>query len=1050
MSENVNGNVIPTSIEIFLPSFTTAGGEELGRETRCFPGTDYYVAYKLTPGGALPSNWNGEDMRVFTEIVEGDSLIESWGQSTNNGRPQVVFKSSDVSGSVKLRLCVEDLGTGNVIRSNDLALEVIPRHGTISDEDLFWDRYSNTMPSVNTAEIVLREGETFDCIERIYINKHNRYPNLHKGISRYFYAYPTSYLPKESDPKPAGYTSGTINSSSYFSVDPDGTTIIPKKAGVGKVSLCWKVQTAGGGWSMSNTSISVVVIDAAEALGETMNLRFKVSEVVVDRSTRIFPTMSDISDPSSRFPKIERPSEGGQLNKWVYLNETYDFHPQSFYDFVTYDDPDGKIDLSRLQVRLENPEGNSMLFTTYDTDKVASGWEEGVCWLVARYGLLQSTKNQTEVKIPYRNITSDSNYIPIREVSNGFGTAHADELDFSVWYPASKIVSISPKDATINVSNFSLVSSIGELIYTERIGTTGTLDDQYRVRISGIGHVNGSSITVCNKGTVTSHSGGIFTIGLPSWDGYRYIAAYAPTSATLSSNKSTIRKGECVFVALQFSPDEEYTLNSSGTIYTYFQYRSGTSGEWMTASKMNESGFAEVVCASRKGVIIIGRQAGVLGVRYGNKRITSGSSVNIVDNYIDINISNEDYIAPTGTLRINASRNLDGTVQNNQTLTLSGGTTVVGWNSSSWRYASINSSGYLQTYTSGNVVIYAVTADGRLATEAFSTTATSDTEPIQPDPETPVDTTLKEAQDTSDDIILSFDTSGPVSFDSPDDDPMDIRISKESHNFDLRDVVCISENPGVVTAQAYFNMSNGDMGVTITPVGKGNTVVRIVCGGGQDSLEVSVSDGTVPETQKIQYNGQYGVSLNIYEFTRIEFKADSMETFNSCEITTSKDKIELTGEKEYNSTSHIGWVGVALKDHVSGYVYVRYGTERLVFSVANRFNLKFENINNFNLGVGSTRYIKIYPLDDTIKASSIQVYSERGNVSVSGVTEGGVEPETGKKFFLVGVTYHRSGQDVLVAHRKGDDDIYLDINCEATSIPAQSISFNINSITLNK
>ena len=162
-----------------------------------------------------------------------------------------------------------------------------------------------------------------------------------------------------------------------------------------------------------------------------------------------------------------------------------------------------------------------------------------------------------------------------------------------------------------------------------------------------------------------------------------------------------------------------------------------------------------------------------------------------------------------------------------------------------------------------------------------------------------------------------------------------------------------------------------------------------------------------------------------------------------------EDKIVVEGGN-YNSTTGVATIRVALKDHISGYVYVTYGTERLIFSIANRFNLKFENIHNFVLGVGATRYIKIYPLDNTIKASSINVYSERNNVIVSSVENGGVEQDTGKRFFLVEVKYRRAGQDMLIASRKGDDDIYLDFTCEATSVPAQSINFNTNSITINK
>ena len=93
----------------------------------------------------------------------------------------------------------------------------------------------------------------------------------------------------------------------------------------------------------------------------------------------------------------------------------------------------------------------------------------------------------------------------------------------------------------------------------------------------------------------------------------------------------------------------------------------------------------------------------------------------------------------------------------------------------------------------------------------------------------------------------------------------------------------------------------------------------------------------------------------------------------------------------------------------------------------------------------------IYPLDDTIKASSVWVHAQNSSnpaVYIDDIVEG--TDNNGKRVFFVSVTYRREGQEVLIASRKGDDDIYLDLECEATSIPAQSISFNQNSITINK
>lgn len=1040
------------SIELILPSFSSAGGEDLGRETRCFSGAPYLLRYKLTPEDYLLRG--RDDIRVYVDVTEGLELIDSCTikelQAYSSGidnrvTPEVVFKN-DVTGTVKLKMCVEDLESGNTVSSNVLELNVQPKHGTISDEDVFWDRYSSVGPTVNTDPVVLRAGETFDCISRISLKKHSRYPNLHRGISRYFYVVPISYIPREGDWKPEGYTSGTINSASFIGTKTDGTTLVAKSTGCGKVDIHYLVQTSSGSYTTGRETIPFTVIDDAEALGSTMNLRFKVPSVEVDRSTRIFPSTSDISNPSARFPGIERPGEDGYLNKWVYLNETYDFHPTKWSDFVEYDDPDGKIDLSRLQVRLENDEGQPMLFFTYDENRLASGWNAGSCWLVARYGKLTETREQTEVKIPYRNITSDLSYIPIRAVNAGFSTAHADELDFSVWYPGSKVIEVSPSDATINVSQFSMSSRVGDLLFIEKIGTTGTIDDQYRVRIAGIGTANLTSFCSYVDSTVHHYSGAIFTIGLPAWDGYRYRADYVPDSRIFVPSKSEIKKGEYVFVELKNTPDEEYSLNSTGTIYKYIRYRVNSEENPGNAEHLNASGVAEVVCASRRGVILRGgNTAGTVDIYFGGT--ADGSNNAAVGR---ITVLNSTYSAPSGTPTINAQKNTNGSVKSDQTLTLSGGT-VAGWNIElpSWQYASITKSGFLKTYSTGNITVYAVTTDGRLASTDFATVSSEGTTPIEPEPEIPVDTTLKEAQDITDDIVLEFSNRSDIVFESPESDPISRDINKISHNFDIRDVVCISENPGVATIQAYYNMSNGNMNAVITPVGKGSTVVKILCGAESDSINVSVLEGTTPATPHLTYKGMTGASLNIYEYTEISYGCDSLDVYENLSVTGNKEGIEIQ-DQGYIVGEQTARFTVALTDHVSGYVYVTYGSERLIFSIANRFNLKFEDVNNFSLGVGASRDIKIYPLDDTVKASEVQVFSENNNVTISSVTNGGVEPETGKRFFLVTVTYRRSGNDMLIAKRKGDDDIYLDFSCEAKSIPAQSISFNQNSIIINK
>ena len=1045
-------NTIPTlselsGIGIFLPSFNMAGGEDLGKETRCFPGVEYSLGYGTIPSDFILAEGSStrSDLNISLDVISGGDLVEST-RITNSSwgtlYPLVKF-NADAEGSVTVQLSIEDVNSGEVVRSNELTLSVAAPHGNLADEDL----WGMQRPVIDTTPIVLREGEVFDCTTRISLAKHTYqlHRQAHRGESRYSLALPSTYYVRQPD---GSFSRNPVRSSDFFTTGTDRMSIIGNHAGEGKLGISWLVQVSTGEIKLADAAsygvdIPVTVIDNSEALADTMNLRFKIPEIVIDRSYRLFYSYlrnNDLLEGTKYTWPYE--SEDGERDKRLQLREKYGV--TNYEDLLEYDDPNGYFDSSRLTLRFENSDGEYLINSTIKDSGVLCAWEEGTIYLVAYYGTLDSTRQRTRVSIPFRVVTSDPSYIPIREVDCGFATAHADELDFNSWYPASKAIEIVPADATTERSEFTIHQLNCTVLQFEKMGTTGTIDERYKMKFTGIGSVNYGNIVASYKNDeIYSGTGGIFTVGLPEWDGYTYRAAVAPSGTIISAAKSEIKQGEYLFISVTYEPDEEFVSADP------WEFRKN-SGDWVYSDEIVSSGFIEVICKSHRGIIIrAGSSAGVLGIKKGTKRVQNGSSTIKVDDAIEVTILSSTFTTSAGTPTINAVIN-NGIVQDNQTLTLSNGV-AAGWNSSSWRYASIDQTGLLRTNVSGAVTIYAVTTDGRLASSVF-TTQSSGTTPINPEPDVPVDTTIKEAQDTSDDIILLFDRQNAVDFSTPDDSPISVSIIKGSHNFDLSDVVCISENPGVATIEASYNMGSGSMGAAITPKGKGSTVVRIVCGGAEDSLEVNVLDGAVATTPNLEYYNQYGVSLNIYEYTDIRFIAGSNSIYQALEYNVSsgrEDKI-IVEALNYDTSSGIATIRITLKDHVSGYVYVTYGTERLVFSVANRFNLKFEDINNFSLGIGAERYIKIYPLDNTIKASSVQVYSQNLNVSVSDILEEGIEQETGKRYFLVKITYRRAGSDILIAHRAGDDDIYLDFVCEAKSIPAQSISFNTNSITINK
>ena len=578
--------------------------ELITTEPRCMAGQTYGLGYRLNPSEYYLRTESGSsrtDIRIFTEVDDPDELIlsheiSSWNsRMVNNIRPVVVFKEA-VTGTVGVRMCVEDIESGNVIRSNTLILNVYNdpsiiytgTYGTGGTKQFYPP--SNPMPITTT-------GGAVDCTQYLVTTAERQ--------SKYFYL---------------------STSASCVGIDTDGVTLIPKKAGSG---LVWAMTHVA--FSSTNTgnpvryddkltkidswkSFTVTVYDEAEELADTMNLRFRIPEIVIDRSYSLFYSSSsrDILQGTNYTWPYE--NEDGERDKRLQLYDKYG--STNYEDFLEYDDPNGYFDSSRLSLWFENSEGEHIVNSSIKDAGVLCAWEEGTIYLVACYGVLSSTQQRTRTSIPFTMETRNPNFIPIRYTFAGLQTPRADEMDFSAWLPATEVLDIVPLDATINVSNFSMTEGIGDLLFTERIGTSGTLNEQYRVRISGIGQANVSYFCSYKNGGNFDGEGGIFKIGLPYWDGYRYIEACAPSSRAFVPSKSEIKKGEYVFIELQNNPDEEYTLNSTIITYKYVRY-SVNSGEPMSASSRAATVIAEVICESRRGVILKGLAPGTINLGYG-------------------------------------------------------------------------------------------------------------------------------------------------------------------------------------------------------------------------------------------------------------------------------------------------------------------------------------------------------------------------------------------------------------------------------------------------
>ena len=114
---------ILSELELLLPSFSTAGGEELGPENRCFPGTSYYLGFQTTP-----SDFQLKDnLEVSLEVVEGEDLVESaeFKKSDYPHSTTIKFKS-DVTGTVKVKMRIYDPDADVTVESNVLELSVLP------------------------------------------------------------------------------------------------------------------------------------------------------------------------------------------------------------------------------------------------------------------------------------------------------------------------------------------------------------------------------------------------------------------------------------------------------------------------------------------------------------------------------------------------------------------------------------------------------------------------------------------------------------------------------------------------------------------------------------------------------------------------------------------------------------------------------------------------------------------------------------------------------------------------------------------------------------
>lgn len=1105
-TSDTTASIVPASpslsgIEIFLPSFEMAGGENLGRDNRCFASypepenpphnydqaDKYSIGYKLTPSSfpmTLPGTVDErKDIKTRFDIVSGLEYVKESGISTNFGIPKfnisfLPMEVDDIPRHVEIKMYIEDLETGEEVGSNVLDLEIRPKVSMLGDPNYFVDQYSSS-PTVKTDTIILKAGEPFDCRQLVSLDKKvYRGQEIHKGISRYITVSPSS----------------SSNSASAFTVDTDQTTIVARNATWDSAVIIWKkisVMYGGAGNSVPSWSTSwvekipVVVLDEAELLCLDEDFRrsfkFSIDEIKIDRSdTGAYPYTyfhSEFPDGTTLPENYDSLFKytGNKLgaNLACYLNKYYN-GKHCISEFLEYSNPGGKFDWGRLKFRFEDAAGNPL-----SDMSVPNRWAEGTVWIAAIYGKIEEF--QVKARTKFTMWTSNPQNIPLRDDETRFygGRTEVLDADFTKWYPLSKVLSLIPRDATVkkyitdgilHLSNSS--TSIGfigfnEVAYVEEINKNATnIDERFRVRFAGVGYMEPHFIWQNYWGG----GGGAypFRVDHINSDG---TTTSAPSNVELIPLKSEIKRGEYTAIKTKFTPEGiDYTVKDlqNGFVYQgwYFNY---DGGNWVSASKIMEAGYINIICSSRRGVIIQGglnAPSGehTIGVRLGYTYTTT------------FKLLVSTYTAPSGSLSINVRKDAStGALIHDQTITLSGGTPAF-WNSGEWRLASIDSSGHVITYTAGVVDLYAVTTDGRLVKGTYSTPSSLEgyledlnnqieesggvvVAEVDPLEDLKVDEDTQEsvlAESTIDDMVFSLEGSGEVVFDSAADDPEDIRIKKSSSNYRINSICVISDNPKVATAEVFID-ANSQYFLRVTPTGKGSTVIRMVCGGAAPvSVNVNVTGGTaVTYSPNLEYNGVYGVTLSAYEYALVNVKVKSQGVYDDLELTVPETCIgRIIPTKEgYNASTKIATIKIELRARVSGYVYLNYGTEKLMISVANRFWLKFKDPDeNFELGRGASRDIVIFPLDDSIKMSEVWLDATKGYVSIGKARADIVD---GKRAFIVPITCLRAGSaddpltETLQAGIEGEEDISLDFRCVTKDIPPEGIAFNVSSISVN-
>jgi hypothetical protein len=970
----------------------------------CIPGKSYNLGFSCIPHNYSIRDYNSATglftdrpgISLYTEKDDPYSVVESCSVVPNPDRSNsgnayynvsVKFKSG-VSGRAGIRLGIND--NGNRITSNTLILNVSPDSTLTSGTIEF---------SQESIEADISDGA-------IDLSQYLNFSGFSETDSRYYYL-------DGSD------GDGIIRFSS------DGKSIIP--AGFGNTRVYLKYHYFGMEGSApalkgSGSSILVNIRDRAEEEVQNFNIRFKVREVRIDRSARIYyrwasesPTGFETSDFSEQLYS--------KYNVW------------KVKDLITYDDPNGVFDRQRLVVRYENEAGQNLMNENIPGYDVAYQWAEGTVYLAAYYGTLRSTASVCRDRIPFVMETRDRSFIPIRhlEIACRIPDATLPKWsDFSQWYPFTKFFKVYPKDATISEC-LTLDSFYSEVVHVQKYNPGGiTIDDAYRIRLAGLGGKMISRIWRRGGKDESGFDGGMILC----WPDGTAQGNYRPNSVTLSVSKNTISRGEYTFVHATPDPDLNFAMKDE------MEWKYTVDGKTQTRADVNKQGIFNIICETRRGVIIQG------GLVSGTHTIKVWMNLDSPkrDPEVTITMLPSPYNSSLGVPKINIQRDSSGCVVDNQVATLVGGD-VEGWACDNWGLSSITQDGLIRTFTAGTVTYYAVTTDGRLARETVQTKDTiTGWEPIDPHsllPVNPVDDTPREAAAGDDSgVQLGFEDKAPITFDSSADEPVRRKIRKGGTTFSLSSISCAVEKPGIVSATCVIYEDS--LSVQVTPLKKGTTKVYVLYGGTADYVNVEVLEGE-DHIPSISYKDSTGVSLNAFEYKEVEFRAISQGIYDEVLYNSDNSKI-LVDKGNYDPLTGTGTFLVTLKDKVSGKVTLQYNTEHLEFQVVNRYNLAFEDVSNFILGVGATRYIKIYPLDDLIQDSEVYVSSQNGNVTVGTISES--RDSVGKRVFIVPVTYKSSGPDVLIASRKGDIDIYLEFDCEAASIPASSVSFNTDSINL--